>query len=168
MSDKLKSSKREFLTDSGSAAGLVALASILGSGSIANAQVVGLNAMGPTPEQAMEFAQLPDQPVVMVNLLKYSRDGAGEADYAQYAEDVGRILESIGAEIIFRGQCRMTFIGGAEWDSIVMVRYPNAQALLQMAQSAEYQAIADNRSSGLEGQMNLAVFEAPATNLQEN
>lgn len=37
MSDKLKSSKREFLTDSGSAAGLVALASILGGGSIANA-----------------------------------------------------------------------------------------------------------------------------------
>jgi hypothetical protein len=28
-----------------------------------------------------------------------------------------------------------------------------------MAQSAEYQAISSNRSSGLEGQVNLAVFE---------
>jgi uncharacterized protein (DUF1330 family) len=41
-----------------------------------------------------------------------------------------------------------------------MVRYPNPRALLQMAQSEEYQAISGNRSSGLEGQMNIAVFES--------
>ena len=158
----LDSSKRDFLAKSGSAAGLATLASLLGSSNMANAQVVGLDAMGPTPEQALEFGQLPDRPVVMVNLIKYSRDGAGASDYAQYGEDVGKILERIGAEVIFRGQCRMTFIGGAEWDSIAMVRYPNSRALLQMAQSAEYQAIAGNRSAGIEGQMNLAVFEAPA------
>ena len=42
---------------------------------------------------------------------------------------------------------------------IAMVRYPNPMALLQMAQSAEYQALSGNRSSGLEGQMNIAVFQ---------
>jgi len=32
--------------------------------------------------------------------------------------------------------------------------------LLQMAQSAEYQAISGDRTSGLEGQINIAVFES--------
>ncbi len=151
-------SKRQLLASTGSVTGLAALAALFG-GNMAHAQSVDLNAMGPSSEQAMAFAQLPDRPVVMVNLLKFSGGGTGAADYAQYGEDVGRILATIGAEVIFRGECRMTFIGGAEWDSIALVRYPNARALLQMAQSPEYQAISGNRSSGLEGQMNIAVFE---------
>lgn len=153
------SSRRDFITSAGTATGLAALATLLGGSKIVNAQELGLNAMGPTPEQAQAFMQLPDEPVVMVNLLKFSDSGTGAEDYAQYGRDVARILESIGAEIIFSGVCQATFIGGAEWDSVAMVRYPNARALLQMAQSAEYQAISSNRSSGLEGQVNLAVFE---------
>ena len=153
------SSRRDFITSAGTATGLAALATLLGGSKIVNAQELGLNAMGPTPEQAQAFMQLPDEPVVMVNLLKFSDNGTGAEDYAQYGRDVARILESIGAEIIFSGVCQATFIGGAEWDSVAMVRYPNARALLQMAQSAEYQAISSNRSSGLEGQVNLAVFE---------
>ena len=153
------SSRRDFITSAGTATGLAALATLLGGSKIVNAQELGLNAIGPTPEQAQAFMQLPDEPVVMVNLLKFSDSGTGAEDYAQYGRDVARILESIGAEIIFSGVCQATFIGGAEWDSVAMVRYPNARALLQMAQSAEYQAISSNRSSGLEGQVNLAVFE---------
>ncbi|HAJ77188.1 MAG: DUF1330 domain-containing protein [Gammaproteobacteria bacterium] len=153
-------SRRNLLTSAGTVTGLAALASLFGGSEMANAQVVGLNAMGPTPEQARAFAELPDRPVVMVNLTKFSRDGAGGNDYAQYGEDVGRILAQIGAEVIFRGECQGTFIGGAEWDGIALVRYPNSRALLQMAQSEEYQAISGNRNSGLEGQMNIAVFES--------
>ena len=96
----------------------------------------------------------------MVNLLKFSDGGAGAGDYEQYGRDDGKILQSIGAELIFSGECQTTLIGGAEWDRIAMVRYPNPRALLQMAQSEEYQAISGNRSSGLEGQMNIAVFES--------
>ena len=152
-------SRRDFIGATGAATGLAALGAMFG-GSMANAQQLELNAMGPTPEQAQAFAQLPDRPVVMVNLTKFSRGGAGASDYAQYSADVGKILAQIGAEVIFRGVCQGTFIGGAEWDAIALVRYPNSRALLQMAQSAEYQAISGNRSSGLEGQMNLAVFES--------
>ena len=85
--------------------------------------------------------------------------GAGATDYAQYSADVRKVLQAVGAEVVFSGQCQGTLIGGAEWDAIGLVRYPNSRALLQMAQSAEYQAISGNRSSGLEGQMNIAVFE---------
>ncbi|MDA1372010.1 MAG: DUF1330 domain-containing protein [Proteobacteria bacterium] len=155
-----ESSRRDFMTTAGAATGLAALASLFGSGKMVNAQSLELNAMGPTPEQAQAFAQLPDRPVVMVNLLKFSNGGAGAADYGQYGRDVGKILQSIGAEIIFSGECQTTLIGGAEWDQVAMVRYPNARALLQMAQSEEYRAISGNRSSGLEGQMNIAVFES--------
>ena len=153
--------RREFMASTGAVTGLAALAAIFGGSKNVMAQEIpGLNAMGPTPEQAQAFAALPDRPVVMVNLIKFSSGGAGAADYAQYGRDVGQILSRIGAEIIFSGQCQATLIGGAEWDQIAMVRYPNPQALLQMAQSAEYQAISGNRSSGLEGQMNIAVFES--------
>ena len=157
---KTASSRRDFVASAGAATGLATLAALFGGSKMVNAQELSINAMGPTPEQAQAFMQLPDRPVVMVNLLKFSRDGAGESDYAQYGTDVGKILKSIGAEIIFSARCEMTLIGGAEWDSIAMVRYPNARALLQMAQSPEYQAISGSRSSGLEGQLNIAVFES--------
>ena len=111
--------------------------------------------MGPTAEQAQAFAQLPDQPVVMVNLLKFSDEGS----YDQYEIDVVDPLAQVGAEIIFSGECQATLIGGTEWDRVILVRYPNSRALLQMSQSPEYQAISDSRRNGLEGQMNLAVFE---------
>ncbi|HJO11640.1 MAG: DUF1330 domain-containing protein [Gammaproteobacteria bacterium] len=151
--------RRDFMTTAGATTGMAALAALFGGGKLTHAQELGVNAMGPTPEQAQAFAQLPDRPVVMVNLLKYRDGGAGASDYQQYGRDVGEILQQIGAELIFSGQCQGTLIGGAEWDQIAMVRYPNSRALLQMAQSAEYQAISGNRSSGLEGQMNIAVFE---------
>jgi len=148
------------MTSTGVAAGLTALATMFGGSKMVNAQVLGLNAMGPTPEQAQAFMQLPDQPVVMVNLLKFRDGGAGAADYGEYGRNIQKILSDIGAEIIFSGECKTTFIGGAEWDRIALVRYPNSRALLQMAQSAEYQAISGDRTSGLEGQMNIAVFES--------
>ena len=152
--------RRDFMASTGVAAGLAALATMFGGSKMVNAQVLGLNAMGPTPEQAQAFMQLPDQPVVMVNLLKFRDGGAGAADYGEYGRNVEKILSSIGAEIIFSGECKTTFIGGAEWDRIAMVRYPNSRALLQMAQSAEYQAISGDRTSVLEGQINIAVFES--------
>ena len=161
MSDSMDNkTRRDFMTSTGVAAGLTALATMFGGSKMVNAQVLGLNAMGPTPEQAQAFMQLPDQPVVMVNLLKFRDGGAGAADYGEYGRNVEKILSDIGAEIIFSGECKTTFIGGAEWDRIAMVRYPNSRALLQMAQSAEYQAISGDRTSGLEGQINIAVFES--------
>lgn len=155
--DRCDKSRRDFISSTLTASALAGLFGTLGSS--ASAQTVTLNAMGPTPEQAQAFAALPDQPVVMVNLLKFKDGPNGEASYNQYGEDVGKILQEIGAEVIFTGECQSTFIGGAEWDRVVLVRYPNSRALLQMAQSAEYQAIAGSRSAGLEGQVNLAVFE---------
>lgn len=155
MSDK--NTRRELMCTAGATAGLAALATALGAGPAHGAETMELNAMGPTPEQVQAFMQLPaDQPVVMVNLLKYK----DAAEYQKYGVGVAKILNEIGAELIFSGQCKMTLIGGVEWDAVALVRYPNAQALMKMSQSPEYQAIHRHRAAGLEGQVNLAVFAA--------
>ena len=148
--------RREFMGTTGAAAGLAALAAAFtGSKAQGAVDVTELNAMGPTPEQMQAFMALPDKPVIMLNLLKFDDAAA----YQRYGVEVGKILKTIGAELFFSGQCAMTMIGGAEWDAVGMVRYPNAKALLAMAQSEEYQAIHHYREGGLQGQMNIAVFE---------
>ena len=66
------------MTCVGAGAALSALAAVY-SGKMVNAQGMEINALSPTPEQVAAFAQLPDRPVVMVNLLKF-RDGGGGRD----------------------------------------------------------------------------------------
>ena len=148
--------RREFLAGAGTVTGAAAIAVLLGN-TTAHAQEVELNAMGPTPEQMQAFMALPSGPVAMVNLLKF-KEGAS-SEYAEYGVQVGKILKSIGAELIFSSQCKTTLIGGATWDAVAIVRYPDKTALLKMAQSTEYQKIAVHRTAGLKGQMNLACFE---------
>ena len=150
--------RREFIRKTGGAVGGAALATAFGSQSAAAAETIELNQMGPTPEQVEKFLALPDRPVVMVNLLKF-KDAAGAQDYGKYSQAMQKILKDIGAEIVFSGQCQTTLIGGAEWDAVALVRYPNARALLEMTGSPEYRQAHVHRAEGLEGQVNLAVFE---------
>jgi uncharacterized protein (DUF1330 family) len=94
----------------------------------------------------------------MVNLLKFKPNG-GAAEYAKYGEKIQPILKSIGAELIFSGQAKVSLLGHAEWDAVGLVRYPNKMALVRMSQSPEYQAIHHHRAAGLEGQINIAVTQ---------
>ena len=150
--------RRDFIRKTGAAAGVAALATTIGGQSAAAADVVELNRMGPTPEQIQQFLSLPDRPVVMVNLLKF-KEGTGAQEYGKYGQAMQTILKGVGAEILFSGQCQMTLIGGAEWDVVALVRYPNARALIEMSQSAVYQEAHVHRAEGLAGQVNLALFE---------
>ena len=150
--------RRDFIRKTGSAAGVAALATTIGGQSAAASEVVELNRMGPSPEQIQQFLALPDRPVVMVNLLKF-KEGAGAQEYAKYGQAMQTILKEVGAEIIFSGQCQMTLIGAAEWDTVALVRYPNPRALINMSRLPAYREAAVHRTEGLEGQVNLAVFE---------
>ncbi len=153
-----KDTRREFLKGAGTAAGAAAIGMLLGAAGSAEAHEVNINAMGGTPEQMEAFMALPSGPVCMVNLLKF-KEGAARANYGQYGVEVQKIFKTIGAEIIFSGECKGTLIGGATWDSVAIARYPDKMALINMIQSPEYQAIHHHRESGLAGQINLAVFE---------
>jgi len=151
--------RRDFFKAAGTVAGAAAFAALLGTGS-AEAHEVELNALTPTPEQLQEFMALPSGPVCMVNLIKFDNPAAA-TEYGKYGVEVSKILKTIGAEIIFSGQCKSTLIGGATWDTVAIVRYPDKTALMKMSQSPEYQAIHHFREAGLkgQGQINLAVFE---------
>ena len=150
MSEPADTERREFIRKAGATAVAGQLA--------AAAQTIELNRTGPTPEQVQRFLALPDRPVVMVNLLKF-KDSSGAEDYAKYGHVMQKILAGIGAEVIFAGQCQTTLIGGAEWDMVALVRHPNARALIEMTQSPAYQEAHVHRAEGLEGQVNLTVFE---------
>lgn len=157
--DNFKNSRRDLIKKTGATAGLATLATLFGGSSQVFAQdFSGLNAMGPTPEQVEAFLALPDRPVVMVNLLKFKPDG-GREEYQKYANEVEGLVNDLGGEFLFIGDCQGSFIGGTEWDEVILVRYPNARSLMQMAQSPGMAEISEFRRAGLEGQMNLTVFE---------
>jgi nicotinic acid phosphoribosyltransferase len=50
---KTEGSRRDFMTSAGAATGLAALATLFGGSKIVNAQELGINAMGPTPEELL-------------------------------------------------------------------------------------------------------------------
>ena len=110
-----------------------------------------MNSIVPTPEALQKLAQAPESgKVVMLNLLKF-KPGAGAASYSQYGAHVGKILEKIGARVLFAGQVSQSIIGhDGDWDAIAIVEYPSRKAFLEMATSAEYQAIHHFRDEGLE------------------
>ncbi len=124
----------------------------------ATAHPLDLNAISPTPEQVQAFLALPEQPVVMVNLLKFKATGGAE-EYAKYIEGMGPVLAGVGARILFSSTTAMCLLGNADWDAVILVEYPKPAALIQMSRSAEYQAIAGYRQAGLEGQVNYAVWQ---------
>lgn len=118
-----------------------------------------INAMLPTPEQFRGFLALDHTgPIVMVNLLKFKPDG-GREKYAKYAEAIQPILKKIGARMLFSSEARFCLIGQADWDAVALVEYPRKEALYEMTQSPEYQAIHHHREEGLAGQVNYMVVQ---------
>jgi len=110
-----------------------------------------MNSIMPSTEALQRFAQAPETgKVVMLNLLKF-KPGNGAASYHEYGREVAKILERIGARILFAGPVAQSVIGNdGDWDAIAIVEYPSRRAFLEMGMSAEYQAIHHFRDEGLE------------------
>ncbi|MBU3674278.1 MAG: DUF1330 domain-containing protein [Solirubrobacteraceae bacterium] len=106
----------------------------------------------PTPEQVSRLVQEDTGgPVVMLNLLSYKPDG-GRESYEAYGAKALPFLQEAGAEILFAGEAASPLIGeeSANWDSVILVRYPSIQAFLDMVTSEDYQAITHLRTEGLD------------------
>jgi uncharacterized protein (DUF1330 family) len=109
-----------------------------------------MSSITPTPEAIQQLLQSPDSgKVVMLNMLKF-KSAAGAASYAEYGRRVAPMVEALGGRIVYAGPVVQTVIGSETWDAIVLVEYPSRKAFLQMAMSAEYQAIHHFRDEGLE------------------
>ena len=110
----------------------------------------------PTEEQFVELAAGPDGPVVMVNKLRFRRDGDGNKvgfdAYMKYSEGVTPLLLEAGGKPIWAGRADSVVIGGDSnhWDSYMIVEYPSRQAFIGMITSEEYLAIHALREEALE------------------
>ena len=106
-------------------------------------------------------------PIYMLNLLKFKgkaeyQDGqssqlTGAEAYALYAAEVSKILIKLGGGGMFNAKIERLALGEVEelWDSVAIAMYPSRQAMIDMMQSKEYQAIHHHRDAGLAGQLNI-------------
>lgn len=100
----------------------------------------------------------PDEPVVMLNLLKYREvaesgfgvDGlSGQAAYRIYGEKFAELNPRFGGEAVWMGRAGHTVIGADDWDIVILVRYPKRSSFLAMFNDPDYQAIAPIRAAAL-------------------
>ncbi|MEL7129044.1 MAG: DUF1330 domain-containing protein [Pseudomonadota bacterium] len=135
-----------------------------------------MTAIQPTPEQAQAFlSRDQDQPIVMVNLLKFKEKAtyapdrpeaaenlSGAEAYQRYGIAVQKILADIGARPLFAGTAPHYMIGGGhDWDMVALVRYPSRATMMAMGTSDAYQAIHYHREAGLAFQDLIEVTAVP-------
>ena len=126
------------------------------------------NAVMPNDQQMAGFLEEgKDQPIYMVNLLKFKdkatypdkreTDLTGEEAYDIYGQEVRKHLEKVGAKPIFSGKVSRLMLGEVEdlWDVVAIAMYPNRKAMLDMLSDPEYIKSAQHRAAGLEGQLNI-------------
>lgn len=109
------------------------------------------NQVNPTKEQFKALFSLPqDEPVVMLNLLKYKGE-EGEAAYKRYSENIVPFLKKAEGRLIWKGNTIHTVIGSdeAQPDMVLLVEYPTVGHLIKMIQDPAYQEVAKDRTIGL-------------------
>jgi len=120
-----------------------------------------------TPEQGQAFlSRDADAPVAMLNLLKFKDKATYEADrseagenltgqeaYARYGVEVGKILEKMGAKVVYAGPINGMLIGEGDWDMVAIVQYPNRPTMASLDSREDYAAIHYHRAAGLAHQL---------------
>jgi uncharacterized protein (DUF1330 family) len=125
------------------------------------------NEIYPSPDRAERTGPLPDGPIVMVNLLKFrdrakysdGSDGgiSGREAYLLYAAVAAEVTAEGGGRMLFAGDVTHLRLGHVEqlWDEVLLVEYPNQEALAALGTSEVWQTVAHHREAALEGQLNL-------------
>ena len=132
-----------------------------------------VNIVSPNEEQTKGFFEPGSQgPIYMLNLLKFKEkaeyadgretDLTGAEAYALYGAEVSKILIKLDGGGMFNAKVERLMLGEVEelWDRVAIAMYPNRQAMIEMMQSAEYQAIHHHRDAGLAGQLNIETTDA--------
>jgi uncharacterized protein (DUF1330 family) len=103
----------------------------------------------PIPNAVERFIAQDDEPVVMLNLLRFLEGGRDL--YGRYLRVVQASLAKVSAEILYAGVCEPALVAEPDqsWDAVVVVRYPSRSAFLRMASDPGYLEIAHLRSDGL-------------------
>lgn len=108
-----------------------------------------MSGVDPTGQDLKRFLEEDDgQPVVMLNLLRYKRDG-GRESYAKYAKAIVPFLKAVGGEVVYFGEGGTPLVGET-WDAVLLVRYPSRSAFSEMVANPDYQAITQLRTEALD------------------
>jgi len=123
----------------------------------------------PTPEQFKTLLEgPPDQPVVMLNLLRFKEKAdapdeglSGAAAYQRYGDQMRKIVESHGGRILWSGRVDSMLIADADpgYHAVALVEYPSRKKFVEIATSAEVAAIGVHRTAGLESQWLIATTQ---------
>ena len=120
-------------------------------------------AIEPSSAGLQRFRESDDsRPLVMAQLLRFSEGGRDR--YLQYYAAVQAILLTSGAQVLYAGECTQPLLAaeGPAWDAVVIVRYPNRTAYVEMLADPGYQAIAHLRRAALREVSMLPMDDWPA------
>ena len=90
-----------------------------------------------------------DAPFVMLNLLKFKKQGGRQA-YLRYIAEAGPFVEGVGAKVLYFGKANELLNGTESWDIVMLVRYPSRKAFLEMANDPGYLKVHAYREQALE------------------
>jgi uncharacterized protein (DUF1330 family) len=90
-----------------------------------------------------------EEPFVMLNLLKFKKDGGREA-YFRYIKESGPFVEGVGAKVLYFGKANELLQGAEDWDILMLVQYPSRKAFLEMTRNPDYLKVHEYRAEGVE------------------
>ncbi len=111
------------------------------------------------------FKALPrDQPIQMLNLLRFREKAAYPAEHSKAAEHLtgaqayqlygaesAQVFARVGGSIIWRGKMETMVIGPEDspWDLSFIAAYPNAAAFLEMVSAPDYKHAVIHRQAAV-------------------
>ena len=123
----------------------------------------------PTADQFKTLLEgSPEQPVVMLNLLRFKPRAdapdtglSGAEAYARYGSEMRKVVESHGGKILWSGRVDSMVIADVDpgYHAVALVQYPSRAKFVEIATSAEVAAIGVHRAAGLESQWLIATTQ---------
>lgn len=121
--------------------------------------------MEPDPSSVVELLGQDVHPVVMVNLLHFREEAAGEGfagmtgreAYEQYIAAIGETQDEIGSRLIWGADVDAQVVGSSDpvFHTVALLEYVDVQAFVGFGRALTSEA-SDARAAGLEGQWLLA------------
>ena len=120
-------------------------------------------AFQPTADQFRALRDDPhDGPLTQVNLLKFrvkaaykpddpefGEDVSGETAYIRYSEAFTKAAEDVGGTTTLLGSVERYFIGGGDWDGVLVNTFPTRQAFIAALNHPDYKSMSRHRTAGL-------------------
>ena len=97
-------------------------------------------AVDPTGSDLKAFlAAGPDEPIVMLNLLRFAEGGAER--YDAYVTHFRPFAEKVGGRVLYYGHGADPIVAeqGQSWDAVLLVSYPSRRAFSDMVRDPDYQ-----------------------------